>query len=85
MRLIYIITGGANIIASLKALTSSNKEVRPFFLGDNSNWSFPLVLPLAITAVGGPEGYFSLHDPRSIGLSAPSDLDNAAILTPQRS
>ena len=26
---------------SLKALTSLNKEVRPFFLSDNSIWSFP--------------------------------------------
>ena len=25
----------------LKTLTSLNKEVRPFFLGDNSIWSFP--------------------------------------------
>ena len=42
-------------------LTSLNKEVRPFFLGDNRIWSFlPLFLPLAITAFGGPEGYFSL-------------------------
>ena len=44
----------------LKTLTSLNKEVRPFFLGENSIWSFPLFLPLAITAFGGPEGYFSL-------------------------
>ena len=28
---------------SLKALTSLNKEVRPFFLGDHSIWSFPSV------------------------------------------
>ena len=42
-------------------LTSLNKEVRPFFLGDNRIWSLlPLFLPLAITAFGGPEGYFSL-------------------------
>ena len=44
----------------LKTLTSLNKEVRPFFLSDNSIWSFPLFLPLAITAFGGPEGDFSL-------------------------
>ena len=35
-------------------------EVRPFLLSDNSIWSFPLFLPLAITAFGGPEGYCSL-------------------------
>ena len=26
---------------SLKTLTSLNKEVRPFFLGDSGIWSFP--------------------------------------------
>ena len=45
---------------SLKTLASLNKDVRPFFLGDNRVWSFPSFLPLAITAFGGPEGYFSL-------------------------
>ena len=45
---------------TLKTLTSLNKEVRQFFLGDNSTWHFPPFLPLAITAFGGPEGYFSL-------------------------
>ena len=45
---------------SLKTLTSLNKEVRSFFLSDNSIWSFPLFLPLAIAAFGAPEGYFSL-------------------------
>ena len=45
----------------LKTLTSLNKEVRPFFLGDNSIWSLTLCFfPLAITAFGGTEGYFSL-------------------------
>ena len=33
---------------------------RPFFRSDHSIGSFPLFLPLAITAFGGPEGYFSL-------------------------
>ena len=28
-------------LTSLKTLTSLNKEVKPFFLGDNSIWSFP--------------------------------------------
>ena len=28
---------------TLKALTSLNKEVRPFVLGDNSIWRFPSV------------------------------------------
>ena len=46
---------------SLKTLTSLNKEVRPFFLGDNSIWSFPSVSSLSdFTAFGGPESYFSL-------------------------
>ena len=42
------------IVGSLKTLTSLNKEVRPFFLGDNSIWSFPSVcnLSLAIKAFG---------------------------------
>ena len=44
----------------LKTRTSLNKEVRPFFLGDNRIWSFPLFLLFAITAFGGPESYFSL-------------------------
>ena len=46
--------------SSLKTATSLKKEVRPFFLGDNSIGVFPFFLPLAITAFGGPEGYFSL-------------------------
>ena len=45
---------------TLKTQTSLNKEVRPFFLSDNSIWSLPSLLPLAITAFGGPGGYFSL-------------------------
>ena len=50
----------ATFLSSLKTLTSLNKEVRPFFLSDNSIWSLPSVFPLAITAFGGPEGYSSL-------------------------
>ena len=43
--------------STLQTLTSLNKEVRPFFLGDNSIWRFPSVsFPLAIPAFGGPEG-----------------------------
>ena len=38
----------------------SNKEVRLFFLGVNSIWRLPSTSSLAITAFGGPEGYFSL-------------------------
>ena len=45
---------------TLKTRTSLNKESRAFFLGDNSIWSFPSFLPLAITAFGVHEGYFSL-------------------------
>ena len=32
---------------TLKTLTSLNKEVRPFFLGDNSIWSLPSVSSLS--------------------------------------
>ena len=35
------------VSVSLKTLTSLNKEVRPFFLGDNSIWSFPCVSSLS--------------------------------------
>ena len=31
----------ATLLLTLKTLTSLNKEVRPFLLGDNSIWSFP--------------------------------------------
>ena len=34
------------LINTLKALTSVNKEPRPFFLGDNSIWSSPSVSSL---------------------------------------
>ena len=48
-------------LPTLRTLTSLNKEVRPFFLSDNSIGSEnPLFLPPAITAFGGPEGYSSL-------------------------
>ena len=50
----------AMILPPLKTLTSLNKEVRPFFLGDNSFRVFPLFLPSTITASEGPEPYFSL-------------------------
>ena len=32
-------------LVPLKTLTSLNKEVRPFFLSDNSIWSLPSVFP----------------------------------------
>ena len=41
-------------------VTSLNEKVRPFFLSDNSIWTLPSAFPLAITAFGGPEGYFTL-------------------------
>ena len=44
----------------LKALTSLNKEVRPFSLAILAFGVCPLFLPLAITAFAGPEGLFSL-------------------------
>ena len=34
-------------VAVLKTLTSLNKEVRPFFLGENSIWSYPSVSSLS--------------------------------------
>ena len=37
----------------LKALTSLNKEVRPFFLGDNSIWRFPSVSSLSDYSIWG--------------------------------
>ena len=50
-----------HLLHTLKALTSLNKESRPFFLGDNSIWRFLSGnLPSAITAFGGLERYFSL-------------------------
>ena len=49
-----------SLALTLKTLTSLNKEVRPFFLSDNSICVIPLFLPLAITAFGGSEGYFNL-------------------------
>ena len=48
------------IPTTLKTLTSLSQECRPFFLGDNSIWSFPIVSSLAITAFGTPGGYLSL-------------------------
>ena len=51
---------GGLLESPLKTLTSLNKEVRPFCLCDNSICISPVFLPLAITAFGGPEGYFSL-------------------------
>ena len=37
-----------------------NKESRPFFLSDNSIWSFPSLSSLNDYSIGGPQGYFSL-------------------------
>ena len=48
------------VALTLTTLTSLNKEVRPFFLGDNSIWSFPSVSSLGDYRFGSPEGYFSL-------------------------
>ena len=45
---------------SLKTLTSLIKEIRPFSQATIAFGVFPLFLLLAITASGGPEGYFSL-------------------------
>ena len=40
-------TGKKALAYTLKTLTSLNKEVRPFFLSDNSIWSFPSVSSLS--------------------------------------
>ena len=45
---------------TLKTLTSLNKESRPFSFATVAFGVFPLFLPLAITAFGGPESYCSL-------------------------
>ena len=45
---------------SFKTLTSLNKEPRPFFPGIVAFGVFPLLLPLAIAAFRGFEGYFGL-------------------------
>ena len=44
----------------MSTLTSLNKEVRLFSLAIIAFGVFPLFLPVAIPAFGGPEGYFSL-------------------------
>ena len=43
---------------SLKTLTSLNKEVRPFFLGDNSIWIFPSVSSLSDYSIWRSWGLF---------------------------
>ena len=40
-------TGKNCALPTLKTLTSLNKEVRPFFLGDSSIWSFPSLSSLS--------------------------------------
>ena len=46
---------------TLKTLTSLNKEVRLFFLSDNSIWSLPSVSSLSDYSIfGAPGGVFSL-------------------------
>ena len=42
-----LLNGGVSNGGALKTLTSLNKEVRPFFLSDNSIWSFPSVSSLS--------------------------------------
>ena len=60
MKLVALELQVKNCTDTLKALTSLSKASRPFFLGDSTFGVFPLFLPLAIAAFGGPEGYFSL-------------------------
>ena len=50
-----------SFVHSLRTLTSSNKESWPFSWAIIAFGVFPLfLLPLAMTAFGGPEGYFNL-------------------------
>ena len=44
---LLVVGNRVGLFASLKTLTSLNKESRPFFLGDNSIWSLPSVSPLS--------------------------------------
>ena len=53
------IAGGRTV--GLETLTSLNKEVRLFSYATIAFGVFPLLLPLAITAFGGPEGCSSLE------------------------
>ena len=46
---------------SLKTLTFLNEEVRPFFLGDNSIWSFPSVSSLSDYSIWRSWRLFSLR------------------------
>ena len=45
-------------IKTLKTLTSLNKEVRTFFLGDNSTWSIPSLSSLSDYSIWRPWGLF---------------------------
>ena len=45
-------------VITLKTLTSLNKEVRPFFLGDNSIWSLPSVSSLSDYSIWRSWGRF---------------------------
>ena len=59
----YVFHGlGVWIGKSLKILTSLNKEVRPFFLGDNSIWSFPSVYSLSDYSIWRFRSLFYLCD-----------------------
>ena len=59
-RLANQVSTNGRFFIPLKTLTSLNKEVGPFSQATIAFGVVPLFLPLAITAFGGPEGYFSL-------------------------
>ena len=56
----YVLTVKTGSQKALKALTSLNKESRHFSWAIIAFGVFALILPLAVTAFGAPEGYFSL-------------------------
>ena len=61
---------------SLKTLTSLNKEVRPFFISDNSIWSYPSVSSLSDSSIWRSWGLFYPcdHSISSISVHCPQIL-----------
>ena len=64
---------------TLKTLTSLDKESRPFFQATIAFRVFRLFLPLAITAIRGPAGYFRLAIIafRAFGFTVPKYFDRS--------
>ena len=61
---------------TLKTLTPLNKEVRPFFLGDASIWSFPSVSSLTV---------FKAKESRTVTSLSPVRWASQLIVACQRS